>query len=778
MTWARRRMIVSAFLRWMDGFGRKGRFGVRKTIASRDTPYDKADAISCLPKIPFGNGFVNCIPHRIKTLLPLSVSLTVLMSSLCERLRHRSAYPNLTTRDWDWISLLSLMLIWISNGGYASKGFMIAIETIDDQSTLLRSILLCPDKISLCGNGGSYSLETSFLTRQINSFDPKELNVSRDFCVLRIALQTGIESLKGSWNKLRCFRPHAGIVAKKNSTSMSESTESRAWNIRKSHMLLLLVLLVKAKSLTGGPIVTCERDVRALPSFAASRSIIKGNLQPPFNLKHTNFDQQHSFSDNHLFTTTLAHPKHFSRPTDTPRAQISSPNATILASTSLIVWFHTQLSPPAYRSLCALLECAEIADGYEDGMLTVCFNGAEIVFADKMKNSTVIFAKPTEPSDVDSKGGSKSSSGGSRSDAKAGKAPPPCSKKGDGKGQDGGEGNGRRSGDPPTLGKVLRTPVNVKFDLPDMALGARELCCYFPHQSQWADYLIRLLRNGWKVKDIAKAQLFHRGELNATNLTRRHDALRHQVLVAGRDHYNDENWTTTRWLQASHADSLPFSTAPANGNFLDLYDVTTWTPRRGQTATGGYPTFEQIRQGVDVTREPTGEDAGVFTRTVQLVFANYDADWHRAHRIDEVPAIAGALSIQPTNEAQNTATWDQNALTRLNNNVAQRAAFMYQKMLNVAEKQQAGEKRWRENRILVFGFRGGMALISGLLSEGAPTLNIPKLHFVTEFFSLIPDIKIHFLAIDGFVILTEISGRYVKKRNAHQRNPAQSALRD
>ncbi|KXT15913.1 hypothetical protein AC579_5517 [Pseudocercospora musae] len=330
---------------------------------------------------------------------------------------------------------------------------------------------------------------------------------------------------------------------------------------------------------------------------------------------------------------------------------------------------HTELSPPPYRSPCAMLKCADVANDLEDGILKARCSGAEIVFADKMANSTVTFAKPTEPSDGDSKGGSKASTRTSRSNTTAGKSAQQGSDKGGDKGKGGGKGNGQRNGDPPNVGKLLQTPVNVKCDLPDMALGARELCCYFPHQSQWAEYLIRLIRNGWKLKDIAKAQLFHRGELNVANLTKRYNALRHQILVAGRDHYNNEDWTTTRWQAASHADSQPFSAPPASGNFLDLYGVSDWTPLRGQTATGGYATFEHIRQGVDVTREPTGEDAGVFTRTVQWVFANHGVAWRRAHSIDEVPSIAAAQNIQPTNEAQTTATWDQNALDRLSTNV-------------------------------------------------------------------------------------------------------------
>ncbi|KXT07281.1 hypothetical protein AC578_2434 [Pseudocercospora eumusae] len=325
---------------------------------------------------------------------------------------------------------------------------------------------------------------------------------------------------------------------------------------------------------------------------------------------------------------------------------------------------NVQLTAHAHRDLRALVDCADANKNHQDELLEVHFDGTDIRIIDIAVQSAVVFNIRAEPSDGTSKGSSRTSAGGIRSSAQGGKT----TRSGSGKGQGGGKGSGRGNGDPPTVGKILQSPNKTNFDLPDMALGARELCCYFPHQSQWADYMIRLVRNGWKPKDIAKAQLFHRGELNKVNLTRRHNALRHQIIVAGRDRYSDDNWTPTRWQETAHADSQPYNAAPPNGNFIDLYDVTNWRPPRGQS-TGGHVTFEQIRQGVDIARQPTGEDAGVFTRTVQWVFANHSAAWRRAHRIDEVPSIAAAQNILPTNEAQNTATWDRMAVDRLQNNV-------------------------------------------------------------------------------------------------------------
>lgn len=335
-----------------------------------------------------------------------------------------------------------------------------------------------------------------------------------------------------------------------------------------------------------------------------------------------------------------------------------------------VVSLHCQhrqtLCPEDYAGLSAFVHSADIKKRFENDTLLVYFNGSEIIFSDKVTGSTIVFAKSADDAELTEDGDKREEKTEKSSSTQRDKKAPKSGGAGSGnKDQDGSDRAPDRKGDPSTKRALLASAVNVARDLPKMEMGARELCCYYPNHSQWADKIIRLLRNDWKLLDIAKAQLYHRTELNHANLVRRHNALRHQILVAGRDRYSNTNWTPTTWRNAAHPETHPFSAAPAGGGFLDLYDVSGWVPKRGRVATGGYPTFAQIRVGVNVDREPRGEDRGVFTQTVQWVFANHGDDWRRVHTIDEIPAIAAAQGFEQPSEARNTATWDQNAVARL-----------------------------------------------------------------------------------------------------------------
>ncbi|KXT10063.1 hypothetical protein AC579_9686 [Pseudocercospora musae] len=128
-------------------------------------------------------------------------------------------------------------------------------------------------------------------------------------------------------------------------------------------------------------------------------------------------------------------------------------------------------------------------------------------------------------------------------------------------------------------GPVLKTAMSARLPLPQIVIGALELCTYFPQHARWPQYLLRLLRNDWRYKDIVKAQLNARGELNKANLKLRDDAIRKQSLTNSQVYYNKRDWNTQDWFRGSHADS---TTYPATRPFPNLYtpglDQAAWGP--------------------------------------------------------------------------------------------------------------------------------------------------------------------------------------------------------
>ena len=97
--------------------------------------------------------------------------------------------------------------------------------------------------------------------------------------------------------------------------------------------------------------------------------------------------------------------------------------------------------------------------------------------------------------------------------------------------------------DKPSTGKKSRGPytgyndaissaVSYLAEPPRMVMGAVEILTWFPNTMQWPDAFFRLLRNGWKIGDIATAQVYARGALTKEDLGKRNAAMRKQVSTA------------------------------------------------------------------------------------------------------------------------------------------------------------------------------------------------------------------------------------------------------
>ncbi|KAF7197951.1 hypothetical protein HII31_00665 [Pseudocercospora fuligena] len=224
-------------------------------------------------------------------------------------------------------------------------------------------------------------------------------------------------------------------------------------------------------------------------------------------------------------------------------------------------------------------------------------------------------------------------------------------------------------------GPVLKTARSAKTPLPQIVLGARELCTYFPHHARWPRYLLRLLRNDWRYKDIAKAQLYARAELTKDNLKSRDDAIRQQSLTNGHIYYNDNSWTMQDWFRDHHADSAPY---PAGANYPHVYtpgldqaawgpaSQNTWTLAAGNVSTTQL-TFLEMWQGV--VNHPTGQDAGVLTQI--LHWASQQGDFYMStHTVTDIPNIVAANQNRFVLPQEATRPdWDQRALQRLRANV-------------------------------------------------------------------------------------------------------------
>lgn len=209
---------------------------------------------------------------------------------------------------------------------------------------------------------------------------------------------------------------------------------------------------------------------------------------------------------------------------------------------------------------------------------------------------------------------------------------------------------------------TFKVAVSKTAKLPYMVIGAVELCTFFPNHSQWPDYIFRLLRNGWNCREIGRAQLFARHDLDRDTSQTRYNALRYQVRTAAQHRYPDNaNFSTDDWRE-NHPDGQPFGPPTVGSTHESLYTVTAaWGPANGAIA--GPPTLSEVLEGV--TAMPTGNDRGVFTMALEWA-QNQGQAYLDSHTVDDIPGIVTAQNFVGPPEARNTTTWDAQALNRLN----------------------------------------------------------------------------------------------------------------
>lgn len=194
--------------------------------------------------------------------------------------------------------------------------------------------------------------------------------------------------------------------------------------------------------------------------------------------------------------------------------------------------------------------------------------------------------------------------------------------------------------------------VNADVALPKCTIGAMELCTFFPNHTQWPNALLRLKRNGWVIKNIAKAQLFARANLTTATLVKRNAALRHQIVKARAEYHA---------ARGNDAEPLDMTVAVNDG------DATAWQP--GETvakriARKAIPSLLDVSLldcASGVINWPQGEDVGIVSQCITLAVMYQMPDW----RVSDIPWLAQQYNCLFTPEASNCVQWDRNALVRL-----------------------------------------------------------------------------------------------------------------
>ena len=190
----------------------------------------------------------------------------------------------------------------------------------------------------------------------------------------------------------------------------------------------------------------------------------------------------------------------------------------------------------------------------------------------------------------------------------------------------------------------LASAVAVGTRLPSCQIGAVELLTFFPNHTQWPEAGLRLYRNGFKHKEIAKVQLQARGKLDKASQQKREQALRHQISTNGKIFFNDPNFT----LKNSANLMTP----------VRVYDASNYVPRPRVTRSA-MTTARLVNVARGITIWPAGEDRGIVTQVIEYAHQHNDLQY----TIADIPQLAQQLGFVAPHEAS-TAQWDQNANTR------------------------------------------------------------------------------------------------------------------
>ncbi|KAK5716276.1 hypothetical protein LTR17_016465 [Elasticomyces elasticus] len=162
--------------------------------------------------------------------------------------------------------------------------------------------------------------------------------------------------------------------------------------------------------------------------------------------------------------------------------------------------------------------------------------------------------------------------------------------------------------------ECFKNAPHVTVDFYRGIMGAVEGLFYFPNHPKWAEFLLRLLGNGWTIKEIAAVMLFARGiPPTGRNFERAKDVLRKQSTVGINKqlfpHVN--KWTPTR----SPGDVVPvvnYSVGhmmPPARHVNNLHVIPLW----------------EFGQGV--LHAPAFQDKHWFSQAVDLAVAHNNHTW-------------------------------------------------------------------------------------------------------------------------------------------------------
>ncbi|KAK5675020.1 hypothetical protein LTS10_012432 [Elasticomyces elasticus] len=162
--------------------------------------------------------------------------------------------------------------------------------------------------------------------------------------------------------------------------------------------------------------------------------------------------------------------------------------------------------------------------------------------------------------------------------------------------------------------ECFKNAPHVTVDFYRGIMGAVEGLFYFPNHPKWAEFLLRLLGNGWTIKEIAAVMLFARGiPPTGRNFKRAKEALRKQSTVGINKqlfpHVN--KWTPTR----NPGDVVPvvnYSVGhmmPPARHINSLHTIPLWDFGQG------------------VLHAPAFQDKHFFSQAVELAVAHNNHTW-------------------------------------------------------------------------------------------------------------------------------------------------------
>ncbi|KAK4892166.1 hypothetical protein LTR27_009350 [Elasticomyces elasticus] len=162
--------------------------------------------------------------------------------------------------------------------------------------------------------------------------------------------------------------------------------------------------------------------------------------------------------------------------------------------------------------------------------------------------------------------------------------------------------------------ECFKNAPHVTVDFYRGIMGAVEGLFYFPNHPKWAEFLLRLLGNGWTIKEIAAVMLFARGiPPTGRNFERAKDVLRKQSTVGINKqlfpHVN--KWTPTR----NPGDVVPvvnYSVGhmmPPARHINSLHNIPLWDFGQG------------------VLHAPAFQDKHWFSQAVELAVAHNNHMW-------------------------------------------------------------------------------------------------------------------------------------------------------